>query len=45
VAVAVSVLRIRGHSNSVSQMIVLATVDRLVSSLIADVAGIILKAC
>jgi hypothetical protein len=29
----------------VSQMIMLATVDRLVFSLVSDVAGIILEAC
>jgi hypothetical protein len=45
VAIAESVLKTRGHNDSVSQMIVLATIDRLVSSLIADIAGIILEAC
>jgi hypothetical protein len=45
VAIPVSVLETRSHIKSASQMIMLATVDRLVFRLIADVASIIPEAC
>jgi hypothetical protein len=45
VAIAVSVSKTRGHNKPVSQMIMLVTVDHLVSSLIADAARVVLEAC
>jgi hypothetical protein len=40
---AVSVVDIADHDNIIPQMIVLVTVDRQLSSLIADVAGVSLE--
>lgn len=45
VAIAMPVFKARDNNKPVSQMIMLATVDRLMSSLIADVAGVVLEAC
>jgi hypothetical protein len=42
---AVSVLETAGHDNPILQVIMLVTVDRQLSSLIADITGVVLEAC
>jgi hypothetical protein len=44
-ALAWSVLETAGHDRFISQVIMQSTVDRLASSLIADVAGVVLEVC
>ena len=42
---AVSVLETADHDRFISQVTMQSTVDRLASSLIADVAGVVLEVC